>query len=311
MAVPVYIVAGFLDAGKTTFLNTMLTDPDFNDGEKTVLIRCEEGVEEVTQEALKFSNCVIRDVEDEDDLADGAFEKIDEELAPERVIIEYNGMWSFDSIFDAPKPDAWELAQVVVPINGETFEIYMSNMMNQMTDPIRQADLVVFNRMFDESRRSGYTRRIMALNNAARIFFETEDGMMEEADSEPPIDMTKDPLQVADEEFGIWYIDAMQHPEHYDGRRIKLRGEVMYVGEMPKNTFVLARKAMTCCVQDIAAVGFLCQWTGALPQKGSWVSVTAKCEKSFSVLHNGDAMILIGEKVVPAKPAEEDVVYFN
>ena len=311
MAVPVYVVAGFLGAGKTTFLNTMLTDPNFNDGEKTCLIECEEGEVEVTPEALRFANCAVRKVEDEDELLGGILEKIDEELTPERIIIEYNGMWSFDSLFDAPKPDAWELAQVVVPIDGSTFEIYMSNMMNQMADPIRQADLVCFNRVADSEKRPAFTRRIMALNNAARIFYENPDGSMDEADSEPPIDMERDPLQVEDEQFGIWYIDAMQHPERYDGRKIRLRGEVMYVGDMPKNSFVLARKAMTCCVQDIAAIGFLCTWDGALPREGAWVSVAARCEKSFSVLHGADAMILRGDKVVPATPAAEEIVTFN
>ena len=311
MGVPVYIVSGFLDSGKTTFINTMLEDPDFNDGERTLLIRCEEGEEEYDPAALAAGNAVVKTLEDDEEMEEGALEKLDEEFMPERIILEYNGMWLFDQLYDAPKPESWELAQVVTCVNGQTFELFMTNMATQMSDAIRQADLVIFNRTPDPEKRKAFARRVMALNNAARIFFENPDGNMEEADSEPPIDMTLDPLQVDDDSFGAWYLDAMQHPERYDGRKIKLHGLVMYLDGTPKNTFILARRAMTCCADDIAAIGFLCQWTGAMPAKGSWVNAVAKCEKSFSPLHNADCMILIGDKVMPASPAKDDLVYFN
>ena len=41
--IPVYLFTGFLDAGKTTFIQETLEDPQFNDGQKTLILLCEEG----------------------------------------------------------------------------------------------------------------------------------------------------------------------------------------------------------------------------------------------------------------------------
>ena len=45
MDIPVYLVAGFLDSGKTNFINGVLED-GFARQDKTLLLRCEEGEEE-------------------------------------------------------------------------------------------------------------------------------------------------------------------------------------------------------------------------------------------------------------------------
>ena len=44
--VPVYLFCGFLDGGKTKFIQETLEDRRFNAGEKTLLLVCEEGEEE-------------------------------------------------------------------------------------------------------------------------------------------------------------------------------------------------------------------------------------------------------------------------
>ena len=46
MEIPVYIFTGFLEAGKTKFIQETLEDARFNDGERTLLLLCEEGIEE-------------------------------------------------------------------------------------------------------------------------------------------------------------------------------------------------------------------------------------------------------------------------
>lgn len=49
MDIPVYLVAGFLDAGKTEFINGVLQD-GFARQERTLLICCEEGSWSMTPE---------------------------------------------------------------------------------------------------------------------------------------------------------------------------------------------------------------------------------------------------------------------
>ena len=46
MPIPVYAFTGFLDAGKTKFIQETLEDERFNTGERTLVLICEEGEEE-------------------------------------------------------------------------------------------------------------------------------------------------------------------------------------------------------------------------------------------------------------------------
>ena len=46
MTVPVYLFTGFLESGKTVLIQETLGDPGFTENEKTLLICCEEGMEE-------------------------------------------------------------------------------------------------------------------------------------------------------------------------------------------------------------------------------------------------------------------------
>ena len=58
--IPIYMVNGFLESGKTTFIQETLSDPYFSDGGKTLLIACEEGEEEYDEkELLKYNTVVV------------------------------------------------------------------------------------------------------------------------------------------------------------------------------------------------------------------------------------------------------------
>ena len=90
MNVPVYIVTGFLGAGKTRFITDMLTDEGFSEGERTLVLCCEEGEEEYDPEILKKCNAEVVALEDPQDIAGKRLLRMNREHKPERVIIEYN-----------------------------------------------------------------------------------------------------------------------------------------------------------------------------------------------------------------------------
>ena len=46
MEIPVYLFAGFLESGKTKFMQETLEDKRFHKNEKTLVLVCEEGIEE-------------------------------------------------------------------------------------------------------------------------------------------------------------------------------------------------------------------------------------------------------------------------
>ena len=182
-----------------------------------------------------------------------------------------------------------------------------------MADGIQEGDLIIFNRCTDETPKSKWRRAALAMNNTARIFFENTDGSMDDgvADEDLPYDVKADPIQIGDKDFGIFYLDAMEHPERYDGKRIRAKGRAFRMQDMPKHCFVFGRHAMTCCVDDIGGIGFLCRYRDREPATNDWIYLTAKAEASFSPLHGRDAIILIEEETAPAEAPEEELVYFN
>lgn len=126
--VPVYILTGFLESGKTTFLERLLASPDFITGEKTIILLCESGIEEIEDNLLKFNNAIIINVESEENFSSELLDKIDEEYEPERIIIEYNCMWKFDKLINMKLPLWWMISQIVCLVDASTFKIYMNNL---------------------------------------------------------------------------------------------------------------------------------------------------------------------------------------
>lgn len=311
MNTPVYIITGFLESGKTKFISEMLADDGFSEGERTLLLCCEEGEEEYDSKLLHRTNTVLEPLDEPEDLE--KLVELDEKYRPERVIIEYNSTWLLQALYSAKKPESWDLAQIITLVDSTTFEIYLKNMRSFMADGLTEADLVIFNRCTEETTKSPYRRTVLAMNNTARIFFENTDGSMDNgvSDEDLPYDVSAKIIEISDTQFGVFYLDAMEHPDRYDGKTIHVKGRAFRMNGMPKGCFVFGRHAMTCCVDDIGGIGYLCKADGELPKKDAWIMLTAKVEASFSPIHNRDAIILIAQTINPAKPPEEELVYFN
>lgn len=311
MNTPVYIITGFLESGKTKFISEMLADEGFSEGERTLLLCCEEGEEEYDSKLLHRTNTVLEPLDEPEDLE--KLVELDKKYRPERVIIEYNSTWLLQALYSAKKPESWDLAQIITLVDSTTFEIYLKNMRSFMADGLTEADLVIFNRCTEETTKSPYRRTVLAMNNTARIFFENTDGSMDDgvSDEDLPYDVSAKIIEISDTQFGVFYLDAMEHPDRYDGKTIHVKGRAFRMNGMPKGCFVFGRHAMTCCVDDIGGIGYLCKADGELPRKDAWIMLTAKVEASFSPIHNRDAIILIAQTINPAKPPEEELVYFN
>ena len=105
MDAAVYIVTGFLESGKTKFMREMLTDEGFSEGERTLLLVCEEGEEEYEPELLKKCNTVMVNLESPEDMAGDKLIQLDKKYRPERVLIEYNATWLLSTLYSAKKPE--------------------------------------------------------------------------------------------------------------------------------------------------------------------------------------------------------------
>lgn len=311
---PVYLITGFLDSGKTTFLRDTLQDSEFLDGdERTVLILCEEGEEEYDMDILKEKHVTVLTVEEEEDLNPRFLMDIKKTYKPEKVMIEFNGTWSVSKLLETGFPSGWELAQTITTVDAATFESYMSNMRQMMMEQIGYTELVIFNRCTAETKKNSFRKAVKTFNRRAQVVYEAldgEDGIEDEI--ELPYNIDAPVIEIEDDDYGIFYLDALDDPKKYEGKKVQFTAMVYRGKELPKGTFVPGRFAMTCCADDITFIGFLCKGEQANYFKmREWVKVTANIKCEYYKEYEGEGPVLYLEKIELTKKPEEHLLYMN
>ncbi len=311
--VPIYLITGFLESGKTTFLRFTLDQDYFQIDGKTLLILMEEGEEEYDTKALAKNNTVVEVIEKEEDLTTERLEAMEIIHQPDRVIIEYNGMWLVSKFYDMKLPLGWGVEQQITCVDGSTFQVYMANMKSIFMDMVKYTDMVVFNRCKREDPLANYRRSIKVSNQSAEVIFEDEEGEIDDIfGDQMPFDVNAPVIEIPPEDYGIWFVDAMDHPDTYVGKTVRFKGRVMKPRGMGSKFFVPGRIAMTCCADDTTFLGFVCKSAFAPKLKEKeWVEVTAKVAFERRMEYQGDGVVLYAENVTPCEPLEEEMVYFN
>lgn len=311
--VPIYLITGFLESGKTTFLRFTLDQDYFQINGKTLLILMEEGEEEYDTKALAKNNTVVEVIEKEEDLTTERLEAMEIIHQPDRVVIEYNGMWLVSRFYDMKLPFGWGVEQQITCVDGSTFQVYMANMKSIFMDMVKYTDMVVFNRCKREDPLANYRRSIKVSNQSAEVIFEDEEGEIDDIfGDQMPFDVNAPVIEIPPEDYGIWFVDAMDHPDTYVGKTVRFKGKVMKPRGMGSKFFVPGRIAMTCCADDTTFLGFVCKSAFAPKLKEKeWVEVTAKVAFERRMEYQGDGVVLYAENVTPCEPLEEEMVYFN
>jgi uncharacterized membrane protein YcgQ (UPF0703/DUF1980 family) len=313
MAIPVYVFDGFLESGKTSFIASVLQDPGFTVDEHTLIIQCEQGLDEFDPDMLKKTDTVIEYVEDEDEFDAGLLYSFVKRHHPDRVLIEMNGMWDLDAALQN-LPRMMEVYQIIVTINAETFELYSMNMGQRMIQHISSADMIVFNRATEATRELIRGRNIRSMNVRASIYFENDDGTSEDYGEgmPPPYDMDAEVIEIDDPWFGIFYLHAQENPEEYDGKTVRFKGNIYRGSGIGKDEFVPGRLGMVCCANDERFVGFIAKANGfELPEEHSWQMITAKIKIEEREQYRGTGPVLYVTEMSPAEPPEDEVVMFN
>ncbi len=311
--IPIYMFLGFLESGKTTFAKETLIDRNFTEGEPTLLLVCEEGIEEYDEEDLKKRNIFVEYINDED-ISTEHFLDLQDKYNPTRVMIEYNGTWKMDKLFSVRVPKGWTIVQVITFVDAQTFDVYIANMKAMMMEQLSTADMIIFNRCDENTKKAEYRRSLRAVNRRAQVIFENKDGLAEVGDDEVflPYDINQPVIELEEEDFGLFYIDACDNPDKYVGKKIHFKAMVHRPKEYKDNEFVPGRFAMTCCADDIAFVGFKAYYQGAKSLKDrQWVMVTGEIGKEFYPEFQGDGPVIKVSEVAMTSPANEELVYFN
>lgn len=309
---PVYLFTGFLEAGKTKFIQETLEDSRFHKGERTLLVLCEEGVEEYAPEQFCAPNVFLRTVEDEADFTAENLSAMQRELNPERILIEYNGMWLLDTLY-SNMPEGWIVAQEFLFCDATTFLTYNANMRQLMVDKIKSAELVVLNRYRADMDRMAMHKVIRGVSRRCDIAYEYADGKVEYDDIEDPLpfDIEAPVVNIEDRDYAIWYRDMSEEPKKYNGKTMRFKGRCLVRKNVPKGSFIIGRHIMTCCVEDIQFAGIICNWDKAdTVRDDEWVILTATLENKFHRAYGRKGPVLTVLSMEETEKPEEAVATF-
>lgn len=311
--VPVYLITGFLESGKTKFLNFTIHQDYFKIPEKTLLILCEEGEEEYNEVDLKRCNTVMEVIEEPEDFTLETLRMLDKKHKPERVLIEYNPLWSVDKLYEMTMPRYWDMAQHIVTVDASSFQIYMNNMKSLFVEMIRGADMVIFNRCQKDNPLANFRRSVKVVNAGADVLFEDEEGEIEDIfQDEMPYDMDAPIIEIEDIDFGIWYIDMMDNLDDYVGKTVKIKGQVLKSRDLNAGFFVPGRMAMTCCADDTQFIGYVCKNPDSKRLRmGTWVTVTAEVRKEYMDVYHDEGPVLYATAIEAAQKPEQEMVFFT
>ncbi len=312
MEIPVFLFLGFLESGKTKFIQETMEDPRFDNGEKTLILSMEEGIEEYDESKFKVKNFAIEKIEEQEDLTEENLVRIAKETKAQRIIVEYNGMWLLDDFFNVLPPN-WEIAQIMTFADSNTILNYNANMRQQTFDKITMTELVVFNRFKRGMDKMPYHKLVRSISRRPQIVYEYEDGTAEQDDIEDPLpfDVNADVIVIEDKDYALWYRDVCEEPSKYEGKTVKFKGIVAVDKKLPKDTIVVGRHIMTCCEADISYSGLLCKYKNDLKLKSrDWVVITAKINVEYTEVYEEPGPVLTVEKIVVSVPPEEQVATF-
>lgn len=313
--IPVYFFTGFMDSGKTTLIQETLFENGFaEDDDRILIIACEDGDVEYDTEKLKTINASVATIDTEAEFNTEHLQEIADQYRPDVVFVEYNGTWGVGEVYEMELPKNWVIVQSLATVDATTFEMYMANMRSMMMEQFFQAEVVIFNRCDDNTPKSKFRGNIKAVNRPAQIVYERADGTIDDREEELPFDINADVIEISDADYALWFMDCMENPKKYDGKKVHFLGLVYNPkdGKLKRGVIVPGRFAMTCCVEDITFLGMMCKTSMEnTPEHRSWIDLTARIKVEFAREYKGKGPILYPIEMKPAEKPQDELVYFS
>ena len=315
MEIPVYLFTGFLEAGKTKSIQETLADDRFNQGEPTLVLMCEDGEEEYDKSAYPNGgqNIFIEEITDVSELNQKNLTSLQKKYRPERVMIEYNGMWTLDKLYSGI-PRNWMIYQELFFADSSTFEVYNANMRSLVVDKLTNAELIILNRADTNPDKDAIHKIIRGISRRINIAYEYADGNLEYDNEEDPLpfDIDAPVIEIADRDYAIWFRDFAEDIKKYSGKTVKFKGICGINKKMPQGTAICGRHVMTCCIDDIEFKGLVCMdMPSELELKNKdWVILTAKIVMEHHPLYSKVGPVLHVISAEKSRVPEQEIATF-
>ena len=313
MEIPVYLITGFLDSGKTTLIKESLQDPEFSeDNHKTLIIQFEDGEVSFDEKWLTNHNCTLVSLDSSVYLTLEKMQELTDTFEPKQIFIEFNGLESVSELLSREIHDDWIIVQFITTIDASTFISYMNNMKSYMYEIARYTQTIIFNRVDDSISKTQLRNNIKVINREAQIVYINKDGEPENYTMEDlPFDTNLQVINISDDDYGVWYMDAIENVDKYDEKDIILRG--MFIERIPtlEHSFILGRQAMVCCADDLQQIAITVTGVNVSQMKlNDWYEVSGTLRK----IDRGDdtyTLVIYAKNVCTYPKPEYEYVSFS
>ena len=310
----VYFFTGFLDSGKTTTITSWATEDAFSD-KKILILSTEEGEEEYLPENFGDNKPDVVTVETDDVCKELMFD-LEKKYKPDIIFMEWNGTVSPGEFFEkVDVPRRWMLAAAVAVVDASTYSQYYRSYQTFFADYYRYCDNVIFNRVDPEVNNIPKLRgSVKSLNPATNLSFIGNDNEMIDIGDYLPYDLSKVPCDISSDDFGLFYTDALDNVERYNGKVVSLIGRAVVFRDFKGEAFALQRQAYTCCANDIGQINLLCfkKISSGFPV-GQWLKVTGRI-RYFEDKQNGQKVFVpcltVEDYAITSAP-ENEIIYFS
>lgn len=302
--VPLFIVNGFLDSGKTTLIKEIIENNENYQNNSTVVIACEQGEVEYDKEWCEKYQVHVEYIDDQDEFTPEFMRNLDDIFRANQYVIEYNGFFDWDI---QEFPSYMVIYQQITLIDATTFNVMFNNMKKIFQTMVKDSSIVIFNRSDNNSELSLYRRWIRGMNQQAQIGFEGSNGRMTSMlDEDLPYDLSKDEIYLEEDVYPVWYIEVFDNPKKYMNKIFKLK---TFVRDITDDTFVIGRQVMTCCEDDIQFLGYeVINDTHTSVKIDDCIYLECIVEMGYSNLANETVVMLRAKKIDILKPENDKVL---
>ncbi|MBQ7643232.1 MAG: hypothetical protein IJS67_04950 [Clostridia bacterium] len=295
---PAVVINGILESGKTRFICSSLKNGDFGNIGRVLILSQEEGEEEYDNKELSKFGAFAYVFSSPEEFTVEKINQLIKEHKPAAVFFEMNAMWDNENL---KFPPYILVEQSFTIIDASTFKTYFNNMRQKFSDMVKASDVIIMNRCKDTPEMAGYKRSLKLINKDAAYYTYDENGASISFADDLPYKLG-DEIKISDGDFGVFYIDTFDNIPRYDGKTVEFNCMCVTSKQLPKNTFVAGRLAMTCCANDIQLIGHLCACKAPVSLKDrQWLHLRAKMH--YSSAPNGEVQIVL--EMLSFKPIPE------
>lgn len=311
---PVYLVTGFLESGKTKFIQETLQDKKFfGEGDRVLVISFEEGEEELDPSLFASKDVFYELIEDKEEMSPEKFIILQKKHNATKILVEYNGMWQLGDLFEAA-PENWIIGQQILFFDATTFMSYNANMRSLVVDKIQSSDMIVFNRITDEMDPMDFHRVVRGLSRQTTIIYEKVTGEIayDEIEDPLPFDKEADVIVIEDRDYALFYRDLCENMPDYDGKTVRFKALICNDKALGTGAMFVGRHVMTCCVEDIQYNPMICKWGRSDDFKNyDWATVEGKLKLQEHKAYGRKGPVLYATSVAKAsEPAEPVAVFY-